>query len=609
MRLFQLAASFGTGDQVIGLLAHAAGDLGAGGFQQFFGLVTAHVGQRASQHKDLAGQRAGAFQGSSLAFRFRPVQAQRTQALQHLTVVRFGHEAQQAVGHHRADIRHLQQRGLIGLQQGIKAAKVARQVLGRGFADMAYAQAVDKACQRGRLALVQRIQQVLRGFFAHAVQPGQGLQLQRVQIGQAADDLAVHQLLHQLVTQALDVQRAALGKVQHGLLALRAAIDAGGAAGIDLAFFPCHGTAADRAGIGHGKRHRAFRALLKHHRYHFGDHVTGAAHHHGIANAHILAVRLFLVVQRGIGHGHATHKHRLQLGHRCELAGTADLHVDAAHHGQHFLRRVLVRHRPARLAADKAELALQRDAVDLVDHAIDIEGQLVTPFGNLLVKGNQALRALAHHAFFRHRQAEGVECIQHAAVAVGHGVPALYLAPGVGIETQRALHRDGRIELAQRTGGGVARVDKGFFVLRALGNLVALALVQCLEGIAPHIDLAAHFQHGRQRIATQAQRNLPNRAHVLRDVLTTLAIAARGGLHQHALLVAQVHGQTVKLELGGIFDRRLFRRQAQLLAHARVEGDHAAGLGIGLGADRQHRHRMMHRCKARQQLAQHTLRR
>jgi hypothetical protein len=38
--------------------------------------------------------------------------------------------------------------------------------------------------------------------------------------------------------------------------------------------------------------------------------------------------------------------------------GAADLHVDAEQAGRHLLGRVLVGHRPARLAGDEAELLL-----------------------------------------------------------------------------------------------------------------------------------------------------------------------------------------------------------------------------------------------------------
>ena len=45
-------------------------------------------------------------------------------------------------------------------------------------------------------------------------------------------------------------------------------------------------------------------------------------------------------------------------------------------------------------------------------------------------------------------------------------------------------------------------------------------------------------------------------ADVVRHVLAGLAVAARGGLHQHAVLVAQVDREAVELELGRVVDRR-----------------------------------------------------
>ena len=55
---------------------------------------------------------------------------------------------------------------------------------------------------------------------------------------------------------------------------------------------------------------------------------------------------------------------------------------------------------------------------------------------------------------------------------------------------------------------------------------------------------------------------LPDGAHVLRHVLAGLAVAARGGLHQHAVLVAQVDRQAVELELGVVVHRRRVFRPA-----------------------------------------------
>ena len=83
-------------------------------------------------------------------------------------------------------------------------------------------------------------------------------------------------------------------------------------------------------------------------------------------------------MQRSVGHGNTAHKHGRQLGHRGEFAGAAHLHIDAQHRGQLLLRRVFVRYSPPRLTAHKAELALCAQAVDFVDHTINIKGQCIT---------------------------------------------------------------------------------------------------------------------------------------------------------------------------------------------------------------------------------------
>jgi hypothetical protein len=90
-------------------------------------------------------------------------------------------------------------------------------------------------------------------------------------------------------------------------------------------------------------------------------------------------------VQGGVGHGDAAHEHRRQLGHRRELAGAAHLYIDGEHSGELLLRRVLVRHGPARLARDKAELALQVEPIHLVNHTVDVERQLVAQGADALV--------------------------------------------------------------------------------------------------------------------------------------------------------------------------------------------------------------------------------
>lgn len=139
----------------------------------------------------------------------------------------------------------------------------------------------------------------------------------------------------------------------------------------------------------HGELRRVLHAFFQQHADDFGDHVTRPAHDHGVAYAHILAARLVFVVQRGVGDGDPAHKHGRQLGHRRELAGAANLHLDGLHGGELLLRRVLVRHGPARLTRDKAHLFLQRQAVDLVDHTVDVVRQAVALLADGLMERYQ----------------------------------------------------------------------------------------------------------------------------------------------------------------------------------------------------------------------------
>ena len=122
---------------------------------------------------------------------------------------------------------------------------------------------------------------------------------------------------------------------------------------------------------------------------------------------------------------------------------------------------------------------------------------------------------------------------------------ALDVAERVGPEVQRPLRRDGRVLLAQRAGGRVARVDE-----EALAQL-GLALVHGLELFDGHVDFAADLEHvgiGAARLG-QFLGHVADGEDVRRDVLAGDAVAAGGGLHEAALLVRERHGHAVDLGL------------------------------------------------------------
>ncbi|MEY4027187.1 MAG: hypothetical protein RLZZ329_907 [Pseudomonadota bacterium] len=180
------------------------------------------------------------------------------------------------------------------------------------------------------------------------------------------------------------------------------------------------------------------------------------------------------------------------------------------------------------------------------------------------------------------------------------------VAKAIGKKAQRPFGRDARIELAHRTSCRIARIDKGFFALGARRYAFTLACVQGFKIVAPHVDLAAHFQHGR-RIDRQTQRNLPDGADVGGDLFAGFTVAPSGRLHQHPVFVAQAHGQTIKFQLTHIAHGWIGFAQAQLFADARVKCLRTTGFRVGFGANAEHGHAVRDLRKGIQNLAAHTL--
>src|SRR5204863_5688200 len=98
--------------------------------------------------------------------------------------------------------------------------------------------------------------------------------------------------------------RTAACEMQDGLLALRAAEQAAAATPVDLAFTALDVAAADRAlafqPLVQVESLRVAWPLVGHHADHLRNHVAGAPHDHRVADAHVLAVDLVLVVQGGV---------------------------------------------------------------------------------------------------------------------------------------------------------------------------------------------------------------------------------------------------------------------------------------------------------------------
>jgi hypothetical protein len=118
------------------------------------------------------------------------------------------------------------------------------------------------------------------------------------------------------------------------------------------------------------------------------------------------------------------------------------------------------------------------------------------------------------------------------------------VAPG----RERPFGSQRRIELANRSGGRVARVGEGrFFGLGA-------ALVQRFEGGDRQVHLAAHFDQRRR--VRDPQRHRADRPQVLGHLLADPPVAAGRSAHQHAVLISEGDRQPVDLRLGRVAELR-----------------------------------------------------
>ncbi len=152
----------------------------------------------------------------------------------------------------------------------------------------------------------------------------------------------------------------------------------------------------------------------------------------------------------------------------------------------------------------------------------------------------------------------------------------------VAEEAQGAIRGDGRIELPERAGRGVARIGEDRIAVRGA------RLVHLLEAVERHVDLASHLDEmrGRRSTAAKAERDVADRAEVGRDILADAAIAAGRAGDEDAIPVRQADGRAVDLELGG--EPGAMDGIARQAFDALIPGgDFVVGEGV---AERQHRH-------------------
>ena len=415
---------------------------------------------------------------------------------------------------------------------------------------MTNAQRIKKAIQPHHAPRGDGSDQIVGGFFLEARQRQQLFARQPEDIGWRRDQPGGGELFDAFAAQPFDIKGQPRHEMPQAFVALRRAGQPAGAARHHLAGFAHGMAAAHRAGVGKNKG-QAARPCPRNHAQNLRDHISGALDPHPVADPHIEPGNLVGIVQRRIGDHDAAHRHRRQPRHRRQRAGAADLDIDGEQGGFGLFGGKLVRRRPARAARHLPQPCLPVEPFDLVDDTIDIEGQIGAPGFDAAGEVQRCLDIGARPAQRADIEAPVVDGGHHRGLG-GAGHTAQF-APAMGDEGQGPRRCDARIELAQRAGGGVARVGELFVPGRCL------TLVEREELRLAHIDLAAHFGD-IGRASGQRQRQAGDMADIGGDILADRAIAARRAGHQLAVFIAQAGRQSVDLGFGEQRHRLIVRQ-------------------------------------------------
>src|SRR5579883_2213433 len=324
LRLLGLGAGVLADHDVVGLLGDAAGDVGTERLSTALGLGARHGGERARENYGLAGD-LGACRPRVLEVEYHYLAQE---IVDQLAVMRLGEEAHDVGRHVLADAADVVE-GLPGLALGIfgrdhlvppalERLVVPRQEPRRGVADLRNAQCVDEPVERDPPPRLDRGDELLGAHRPPAVALGERslVATQPENVGGSLYQFVGPELLDALRAEPVDVEGVARGKVLEPLHRLRRADQAAGAAANRLAGL-AHGEAlANRAFLGEHVGLGAARPLLRHDAHDLRDDVARTLHDHGIADPHVLAGDLVLVVERRPLDDHATDSDRLQHSYR-----------------------------------------------------------------------------------------------------------------------------------------------------------------------------------------------------------------------------------------------------------------------------------------------------
>ena len=319
---------------------------------------------------------------------------------------------------------------------------------------------------------------------------------------------------------------------------------------------------------------------------HLGNDVSRLADDDGVADQDALRLDDVLVVERRLPHDAARHARRLHDGERGRPAGAADRDDDVEQLRVDLLGRVLVGDRPARRAARGAQLVVQRELVDLDDHAVDLVLDVVPVLAvvpdELIGTGRRVRDPEVGARREPPRREQGIDLALRRHRRVGPGADPVH---GQAQPREPFVHG---LQLALVLALGLLPQGSGCRVPRVREEPVARLLlvgVERLEVGDVEEHLAAHFHQVGMALTREHERDAVQPPHVLGDVFADAAVAAGGRGHQSPALVAERQREPVDLELAQEVHRpagvALHLRgpgQQLLVAEDVVEAQHPLGV-------------------------------
>ena len=203
---------------------------------------------------------------------------------------------------------------------------------------------------------------------------------------------------------------------------------------------------------------------------------------------------------------------------------------------------------------------LQRQIVYFVDHAIDVVAQGGTLFFDGFVMRQHLGRAVAELGQRIGLKAQ--RCQPFDGLHLRFRKRFRVITPRIGKKAQRPRGCYFRIQLAQASGCGVARVCE------SLTPSGLLPFVQGRKIFVAHVHFAAHLKNlGR---ALNFLRDVGNRSGVGCYIFTDRTVTARGRLNEPTIFVSEAKGKTVDFRLSRVNKFRL-GRETKIAADTVIE--------------------------------------